>query len=133
VIRKKTKTAQFVRDVSDNYRGTAHLYELDPPMPYSDGVSFRYVVVSAVDVWANMLRDLEDFPEQRQRTIDMLGKYAYTPYGMGKETYIFASDDEGEILANYDELPGSFRGDMDIPQALRDAGYDEVLTPSTGE
>jgi hypothetical protein len=38
------------------------------------------------------------------------------------ETYIFAADQNGEV-ADWGELEGSFKGAMDIPKALANAGY----------
>lgn len=40
----------------------------------------------------------------------------------GPETYIFASDEDGEIL-DWEELPGSYRGGLNIERALVGAGY----------
>jgi hypothetical protein len=44
------------------------------------------------------------------------------PYGGGPETYIFASNAEGEI-DDWGELNGSFSGGLDHEKALRGAGY----------
>lgn len=38
------------------------------------------------------------------------------------ETYIFASNEEG-LIEEWGELDGSFRGELDHEQALRNAGY----------
>jgi hypothetical protein len=41
----------------------------------------------------------------------------------GPETYVFAANADGDVT-NWGELDGSSRGDLDIPGALRFAGYD---------
>jgi hypothetical protein len=73
-----------------------HLYRLDP-----GGRLPEYVVVSA--------------------TTPIPGAASGDPGG--PETYIFQSDEEGKIL-NWNELPGSAQGDLDIHAALRRAGYE---------
>jgi hypothetical protein len=47
---------------------------------------------------------------------------ANVPYS-GPETYIFGADENGEIV-DYGELPGSFRGGIDLDEALEGAGYE---------
>ena len=42
---------------------------------------------------------------------------------VGVETYIFGSNEDGEVL-DWDELPGSVRGVYDHTVALNDAGYE---------
>lgn len=42
--------------------------------------------------------------------------------GTGPETFVFAEDDQGYRLAPY-ELPGSFRGEINIAKAVRNMGY----------
>ena len=44
------------------------------------------------------------------------------PYS-GPETYIFPADEEG-IIIDFGELDGSFRGAIDINEALRGVGYE---------
>jgi hypothetical protein len=44
----------------------------------------------------------------------------------GPETYIFPANKEGEVI-EWGELPGSFRGGLDMEEALNNAGY-EVIT-----
>lgn len=41
----------------------------------------------------------------------------------GAETFIFAANEHGDIT-NFGGLVGSFEGDLDIPRALRQAGYE---------
>lgn len=98
-----TKTATFVKDVSTDFRGTAHLFRLDPPVTYRnytiDGtvaLTSDHVIVSAADV----------------------------PFS-GPETYIFPANTAGGI-ADWGELEGSFRGGLDIEEALGRAGYEVV-------
>lgn len=40
----------------------------------------------------------------------------------GPETYIFAADENGEILS-WSEMDGSFRGDLNHEQAIKNAGW----------
>lgn len=47
-------------------------------------------------------------------------------FGSGPETYIFPSDDEGYITS-WEELPGSFKGDLDHERAMIEAGYETVV------
>ena len=42
--------------------------------------------------------------------------------GSGPETYIFAADADGAVL-NWDEMSGSFRGDLDHERALSGLGF----------
>jgi hypothetical protein len=46
---------------------------------------------------------------------------ARVPYS-GPETYIFPSDNEGNVT-DYGELEGSYRGGLDHHKALNNAGY----------
>ena len=77
-------TAKFIKDVSCKFKGDMRLYEVEPPMKYDhwhgDSETTERcskVVVSAVHTWS------------------------------GPETYIFAADDEGNVL-DWSELHGSF-------------------------
>ena len=94
-----TKIAQQVKWL-DNFRGTAALFKLTPAIidvNYDDVVNtYEYVIVSAANV----------------------------PFS-GPETYIFPSNENGEVV-DWVELDGSFRGSLDIWQALRNAGYEPV-------
>jgi hypothetical protein len=97
------KKATFLRDVNQKTaRGAQKLYRVDPPMEDErwDGTkrSYEFVVVSAVVVG----------------------------FGEGPETYIFGADAEGKVV-DFSDLPGSFKGDLDHEQALRNAGYE--VTP----
>ena len=82
----------------NNWRGDAKLYRLDPPMEvrgWENAVtaSTEYVVVSA----------------------------AVVPFS-GPETYIFASDQDGNV-EDWCEQAGSYRGGLDHEAALEGAGY----------
>ena len=48
---------------------------------------------------------------------------SFNDSGAIDETYIFGSDDEGNVL-NWGELPGSLRGTLDHAEVLREAGYE---------
>lgn len=92
------KRAKFVKDVGEKFVGRAELYRLDPPIKINDWAgnetgTAEYVIVSAV----------------------------IAPF-TGPETYIFPANEEGEVVS-WDELDGSFRGALDIPGALGNAGY----------
>jgi hypothetical protein len=92
-----TKVAQQIKFL-DGFRGAAALFKLMPPMvvaDYDDTVeTHEFVVVSAVNA----------------------------PFS-GPETYIFPADADGKVTS-YGELEGSFRGSLDMWQALRNAGYE---------
>ena len=75
-------------------KGDGRVYRCDPPMETEDGGTTEHVWVSA----------------------------AYVAYS-GPETYIFASDEKGNVT-NWGELPGSYRGGMDHETALTGAGYE---------
>ena len=86
-----TTQATFVRDLT-GWRGDVKLYRLDPPYAYADAypepLTVTHVAVSAASV----------------------------PYS-GPETYVFAADEQGEVV-DWCELPGSFRGGLDHQRAL---------------
>lgn len=79
----------------NGFRGEAWLFRMDPPY---DG--HEYVVVSAVRL--KFRRSFDDPPDE--------------------ETYIFPATPDGAV-SDWGELPGSFKGAMDITQALHNAGY----------
>lgn len=94
-----TKTATLLHDVVHPVsRAIQKTYRLDPPMQtraWGEPVrDVSYVIVSAVDV----------------------------PFS-GPETLIFEGDADGNII-DFCDLEGSFRGDMDHEQALRNVGYE---------
>jgi len=43
----------------------------------------------------------------------------------GPETFIFESNESG-VVTNWRDLEGSFNGDLDIPRALKNTGYEVV-------
>jgi hypothetical protein len=51
---------------------------------------------------------------------------------VGKETTIFATTPEGDVLA-WDQLPGSFQGGINIEEALHGAGYTVVRERRNGK
>jgi hypothetical protein len=92
-------TATRIRTL-ESFRGNAALYRVEPPMKGAAGwgdegptVTYPYVIVSA----------------------------AHVPYS-GPETYIFGATEQGEV-ADWLELPGSYRGRLDHAEALTAAGY----------
>ena len=86
------KTAHELRKLDGP--NDARLYRLSHPVRYGNGGDrTRTVIVSA----------------------------AVVPF-MGPETYIFPTNDEGDVL-DWGELEGSFRGGLDHEAALRGAGY----------
>jgi hypothetical protein len=46
----------------------------------------------------------------------------------GPETYLFPADSDGEVT-DWGELEGSYRGGLDINEALHRAGYDTIIRP----
>ena len=83
-----------------DFNGDARVYDLDPPISWRDREAetqhvARYVIVSAADALS------------------------------GPETYIFPAEPaNGSFeVADWCELPGSFRGYFDHDEALRGAGY----------
>lgn len=78
----------------DNFKGHAALYRCIPPMIDYNGIGHQHVIVSAADV----------------------------PYS-GPETYIFPSDEDGNVIS-YNELNGSYRGGLNHFIALENAGYE---------
>ena len=94
-----TGIATFVRTLDEDFTGDARLYRLEPPITYpewGERETAEYVIVSAVNAF-------------------------YT----GPETYIFAADENGNVL-DWGELDGSFRGSCDHNAALSRAGYGVV-------
>lgn len=92
----KTITATFVKDLGKG-TGSQKLWPLSEPVTAGygeDNETTEYVVTSA--------------------TIAM---------SSGPETYIFASDAEGEIT-NWGEMTGSFRGELDHEHAIENAGWE---------
>lgn len=92
--------AAFIKDL-EGFTGKAKLYRLNPPIKYEDYISeemieCEYVVVSAANAMYS-----------------------------GPETYIFHSNESGEVI-NWSELDGSFRGGQDHEKALLGAGYEVI-------
>lgn len=93
------KKAAFIKELPINNAGAIQrLYRLNPPMPApdwdEDANPAEYVIVSAV--------------------IAMFS---------GPETYIFPSDENGNII-DWGELNGSYRGGLCHERALERAGYE---------
>lgn len=97
------KTATFVRDVSDNFNGTAHLFKVNPPIAFSDSwdeetLTTEYIVASSLTAAFDTGRP---------------------------ETFLFPTNEEGVIL-DWGELPGSQRGTTNIDAVLTEAGYEVI-------
>jgi len=94
-MKKATKIKKM-----ENFGGNAVLYRLNEPIDYPRFVfrgqkqTTEYVIVSSVIAFDH-------------------GDY---------ETFIFPSDENGEILS-WTELEGSYRGGFDHEKALNNAGY----------
>lgn len=93
--------AKLVKEL-DNFAGKAGLYKLDPPMKYTK--------------W-----DFETDEEVEYKTEYVVVSPANVMFS-GPETYIFASDENGEVT-DWMELAGSFRGGLNRERALNKAGY----------
>jgi len=94
------KTAKFIKDVSEHFRGSANLYELSEAINYDGLVSSKkktkFVVCSTVNA----------------------------PFS-GYETYIFPADKKGGVLS-WLELEGSMRGTTTDTEVLKNAGYELI-------
>ena len=64
-----------------------------------------------------------DVDREREHATDHVIVSAVVAMFSGPETYIFPANDKGEIT-DWGELDGSFKGDLDHAQALRNAGYE---------
>ena len=90
------KIAEHIKEL-DKFTGHAALYRLSEPLGNGwddDGPTYEYVVVSAAVAMFT-----------------------------GAETYIFGSNETGEVVS-WSELDGSYRGGMSHSAALAQAGYD---------
>lgn len=101
------KRAKYVRDVNPHHNGDQKLWRVDPPMKY----------------------DVYDYNFERlTRTTEYIVTSAVVALSSGPETYIFPADRAGNIIA-WDELRGSFRGELSHHKALNYAGYLAVGLP----
>jgi len=78
------------------WHDNARLYKLDPPCEYEDGHT-EYVITSGI----------------------------YASDHEGLETYIFPADAKGNCL-DWQELKGSFCGEINHERALKGLGYDPI-------
>ena len=102
----KTATQVPMKSKTD-FRSDARVYKLDPPLVGWDNIAemnmeHEYVVVSAATGYPS--------------TVEVAAN-------LGHETYIFASDKDGNITS-WTELEGSYEGGLDHARALAGAGYD---------
>jgi hypothetical protein len=94
------KIAHKITKLKD-FRGEAELFRMEPPHE-----GHEYVAVSAIKPKPTGMPEIDNIPGL-----------------LDPETYIFGADAEG-VVVDWSDLPGSFKGAMDIPQALRNAGYE---------
>lgn len=94
------KYAKFIKKMED-WKGNAAVYELSEPLN-----NFKYVIVSAVD----FRKTLSSIPSR------FFGRYMHS-----KETLIFPSDKEGNVV-NWEEL-GGLRGICNHEKVLEEMGY----------
>jgi len=87
------KTAKFIKDVSEYYRGNVNLYELTPAVTYKDTKKTKFVVCSTVNAMFS-----------------------------GPETYIFPSNKAGVVIS-WGELEGSRQGVTCDTDVLKGLGY----------
>lgn len=99
------KVARHVKDL-EGYTGVAVLCHLTPPI-VAVGVDGKEVEHCHVVVSA-------------------------TTFFCAPETYIFPASGSGEVV-DWGELAGSYRGGLDIGQALRNAGYEYRRAPVAQE
>lgn len=93
-------TATFVKDVSENFTGSAKLWKLSYPVNYG---------------WGN---DEEDGGKKTNYIVTSAAVVMFS----GAETYIFPSDEIGNVI-DWGEMNGSFRGSLDHEQAIENAGW----------
>lgn len=105
-----TSTSKTARELKrlEGWQGDARVFELSEPVAYDYDwntdeykSSTKFVVVSAASVMFS-----------------------------GAETYIFACDENGEVL-NWMELEGSFKGGLDHERALQGAGFEVEQQPAS--
>lgn len=92
--------AEFIKDVSKDFKGTAKLWRITPPVVYTE--------------WTD---DSGEISLETEYVITSATNAMFT----GPETYIFPADSEGNIL-NWTELPGSYRGGLDHELAISQVG-----------
>jgi len=98
-----SKQARRIKQLEEQFRGDAALYELSEPMTWED--------------WG------EDKQEQHQTYYVAVSAVALDIGG--PETYIFPTDDQGYVL-NWIEMEGSYKGGLDHNMALENTGYEIV-------
>lgn len=130
VIQTPRMKATFVKDVSDRYSGTAHLFKLsrkdkvvtlkdDPTEDYGSyrgrtglhELFFDHIVISAINL-QDLLADMMPKALLKDRTY--------------LETFIFPANEKGEVIC-WQNLPGSYRGDIDIDRARKN--YESANNP----
>ncbi len=87
------KTAKLIKTLNDKHYKQQALYELSEP--------------------------LKDFNEEKEFKFVVVSAINNE---FGIETYVFGADKDGNIT-DWGELPGSFKGSMDLVGALGEAGY----------
>lgn len=94
------KIAHKIKRLED-FKGEAWLFRMEPPHE-----GHEHVVVSAVTPKPTGIPAIDTLPGI-----------------LDPETLIFPTNPDGQVTS-WTELPGSFLGAMDIPRALRNAGYE---------
>ena len=97
-----------------HWRGTALLYRVDPPMPYTS---------IDMDVPSSYMHDTTEFVIVSAVTL----RFPET----GDETYIFPADADGNVLG-WEEIKGSMRGTLNHAEALAAAGYTTINSTIIG-
>ena len=94
----RQKTAQLIKDVSDDFRGNAQLFEL------SSYIRFR-----------------NDKNKKENTPFVIVSQVKNTRWCPDGETYIFPADSKGKVLS-WRELQGSTRGEVTPEKVLFELG-----------
>lgn len=96
-MEQQQRTATLIRDNLPGFRGHAALYRCSPPIEgYERG-------------------------KQKERHVFVVAS-ASNAFGGGPETYLFPSNEAGEIV-DWGELPPSQRGTLSHDKVFTEAGY----------
>jgi hypothetical protein len=95
-------TATWKKDLSADFQGEAQLFKLSKKVKDGYDGKTRYVIVSAVH---------KEWPNSIVGTLPPL-----------HETYIFPARKDGTVK-NWSEMPGSFKGNNNVMEALENAGW----------
>ncbi len=87
------RNIKFIKDISERFRGTAHLYQVEPPVEYIES------------------------EENSKLTPYVCASATMLPLG-GPQVFIFPADENGELL-DVGEIGGR-KGTLDIEQVMRE-------------